>query len=70
MRQPREGQRYGGTMTAGATGGLECSLRRGCVANTARSDKTKGAARSGAFLSCDSSTRPGAGPLLLWIEME
>ena len=41
MRQPSpRGQRYYGAMTAGATGGLEYSLRWGCVANTAY-NKTK-----------------------------
>ena len=47
-----------GAMTAGATGGLEYSLRWGCVANTAY-NKTKGAARLGPVCLVTAQTFPG-----------
>lgn len=68
MRQLSHGRRYGGAMTAGATGGLKCSPRRGCVANTAYTISNKGSHPSGAFLSCDGSNFPsGLAPVFLGI---
>ena len=59
-----------GAMTARATGGLKCSPRRGCVANTARSDRTRGPPDPGSFRLATAQPDPERRPLLLWIEME
>ena len=63
MRQPPPGG--SGTaeaMTAGATGGLECSPRRGCVANTAYLQTNQEAAPLGPFCLATSQTSPARRP--------
>lgn len=53
-----------GAMIAGATGGLEYSLRWGCVANTAH-NKTKGAVHLGLVCLVTAQTFPGAAALFV-----
>ena len=54
MRRPCVGVTVRRGYAAEAIGGLICSPRRGCVANTARLKSEQGAAPFGAILSCDS----------------
>lgn len=71
MRQPSTGSGAAGAMTAGATGGLKCSPRRGCVANTAHIQPKPGGRpiRGLSVLRQPKLARRG-GSLCLQIEME